>query len=441
MEVQVAQQARRLVLCFDGTWNTDRSNTNVTRLYRKIADNQSGCGEQCRFYDEGVGTKWGERVRGGVLGMGLDRNIRDGYAWLATQFPSQAHPELDEHKFVAGPLLYLLGFSRGAFTARSLGGLINQVGIPRLDTMPAAKANTPLRDHPAVRKAWDLYAQRPTPEERKQVEDDNANASLLKRINDYDAQIDKFRKENATYPVRIHFLGVWDTVGALGIPRVLDYSWIPRPSNQFQFHDTGLCRNVRFAYHAVAIDEQRAPYCVTLWTGKHDTNEDVEQRWFPGAHANVGGGYEDDLLPDPPLAWLAQKAAERGLHFINDRQVADENGKVTASLPRSPAAFDLDGKEYLSPVHDSYAEFAKGLYRALRSIPGAGGRVYRRMLVDADGICQTVDATALKKLDADPGYRPPNLAQAGRVDVSFTRAELEGQTQPRTLIAQPFNLA
>ena len=86
--------------------------------------------------------------------------------------------------------------------------------------------------------------------------------------------------------------------------------------------------------------------------------------------------------------------------------MAAENGKVTASLPRSPAAFDLDGKEYLSPVHDSYAEFAKGLYRALRSIPGAGGRVYRRMLVDADGICQTVDATALKKLDADPGYRP-----------------------------------
>ena len=437
----MAQETRRLVLCFDGTWNTDRSNTNVTRLYRKIADNQSGCGEQCRFYDEGVGTQWGERFRGGVLGMGLDRNIRDGYAWLATQFPSKDNPSLDAQKFVEGPLLYLLGFSRGAFTARSLGGLINYVGIPRLDKMPAPKADTPLRDHPAIQRAWDLYAKRPSPEERKQVEDNKADAALRKRINDYDAQIDKFRKENATYPVRIHFLGVWDTVGALGIPRILDYSWIPRPSNQFQFHDTGLCGNVRFAYHAVAIDEQRAPYCVTLWTRRQETNEDVEQRWFPGAHADVGGGYEDDLLPDPPLAWIAAKAAERGLHFVNDRQETDETGKVPASVPRSPAAFELDGTEYLSPVHDSYAEFAGGAYRVLRSLPGAGGRVYRRMLVDADGINQTLDSTALKKLDADPGYRPPNLAQAGRVDVSFTRAQLEAQTERRPLAAQPFTLA
>jgi len=437
----VAQEARRLVLCFDGTWNTDRSNTNVTRLYRKIADNQSGCGEQCRFYDEGVGTQWGERFRGGVLGMGLDRNIRDGYAWLATQFPSKADPKLDAQGFVDGPLLYLLGFSRGAFTARSLGGLINYVGIPRLDTMRAEKADAPLRDHPAVRKAWDLYAQRPSADERKQMQENKADAALRKRINEYDAQIDRFRKENAIYPVRIHFLGVWDTVGALGIPRVLDYSWIPRPSDTYRFHDTSLCRNVRFAYHAVAIDEQRAPYCVTLWTGRQETNEEVEQRWFPGAHADVGGGYEDDLLPDPPLAWIAAKAAECGLHFVNDRQEPDETGKVPASVPHSPAAFDLDGKEYLSPVHDSYAEFARGLYRVLRSLPGAGGRVYRRMLVDADGINQTLDATALKKLDADPGYRPPNLAQAGRVDVSFTRAQLDAQTERLTPVAQPFTLA
>jgi uncharacterized protein (DUF2235 family) len=435
----VPQDPKRLVLCFDGTWNTDRSNTNVTRLYRKIADNQSGCGEQCRFYDEGVGTKWGERFRGGVLGMGLDGNIRDGYAWLATQFPSNPDPELDEQKFVKGPSLYLFGFSRGAFTARSLGGLINYVGIPRLDTMPAEKSDAPLRDHPAVRKAWDLYAQRPTPEERKQIEEKRADAKLLRRISDYDAEIDKFRMKNATYPVRIHFLGVWDTVGALGIPRVLD--WVPRPSNKYQFHDTSLSRSVRFAYHAVAIDEQRAPYCVTLWTGKQNTNEEVEQRWFPGAHADVGGGYEDDLLPDPPLAWIATKAAERGLHFINDRQEKDEAGNLLPSIAKAPAAFDLDGKEYLSPVHDSYADFAGGVYRVLRSLPFAGGRVYRRMLVDADGINQKVDATALKKVDADPNYRPPNLAQAGRVDVSFTRAELEGQTPSRTPVAQPFTLA
>ncbi|MEO8627879.1 MAG: DUF2235 domain-containing protein [Betaproteobacteria bacterium] len=413
-----------MVLCFDGTWNTDRSNTNVSRLFRKIADNQNGCGAQRRFYDEGVGTKWGERFRGGVLGMGLDRNIRDGYAWLATQYPLAAEMNVDAQNFVQGPNIYLFGFSRGAFTARSLGGLINCVGIPRLETMPNPKPDAPLRDHPVIQKAWDLYAKRPMPTDRKKFNENSADAALRKQIADYDNSIDLFRKNNAIYPVRIHFIGVWDTVGALGIPRVLD--WIPRPSNQYVFHDTRLGGNVRFAYHAAAIDEHRAPYSVALWTDKQKTTEDVEQRWFPGAHADVGGGYDDDLLPDPPLAWIAQKAADKGLHFVNDRGLVDEQtGAVLSSVARPPAAFDLDGKEYLSPVHDSYAEFAGGTYRMVRGLPGAGGRVYRRMLVEADGIDQTLDASAQKKMDCDPSYRPPNLSQAGRVDVSFTISTLD----------------
>ena len=153
----------------------------------------------------------------------------------------------------------------------------------------------------------------------------------------------------------------------------------------------------------------------------------MEQRWFPGAHADVGGGYEDDLLPDPPLAWLANKAAERSLQFVNDSGEVDPATKAPlTSVAKPPAAFNLDGREYLSPVHDSYAEFMGGVYRFLRSFPGAGGRVFRRMLVDQDGIGQTIDPTALQKLDADSAYRPPNLAQAGRVDVTFAKATLLG---------------
>jgi uncharacterized protein (DUF2235 family) len=420
MEVTTATPpTARLIACFDGTWNNDRSNTNVSRLFRKIADETCQCAEQRRFYDEGVGTKWGERLRGGVFGIGLDRNIRQGLAWLGSQFIVPAAPQLDADKFVVGPDIFLFGFSRGAFTARSLGGIINYLGLPKITLSGTDPYKGPLCDHPMVMSAWHLYADRPTPEERSAVVAKKASDALLRKIAQHDADADKFRATMSVFPVRIHCLCVWDTVGALGVPKVFDYAWIPRFSSKYEFHDTRLGGCVTNAYHAVAIDEQREPYCVTLWTEAKPTTKDVEQRWFPGAHADVGGGYDDDLLPDAPLAWLAEKAAAKGLCFVNDRNVADAAGVVKPYITQRPAAFDLDGREYLSPVHDSYSEFMKGTYKILRSLPGAGGRAYRRMLVLQDGIAQSVDVTATKKLDADPNYRPPNFAEAGRVDVNY----------------------
>ena len=403
---------KRLVGCFDGTWNTDRSNTNVSRLYRKVADEATGSKDQRRFYDEGVGTKWGERVRGGALGMGLDENIRRGYAWFASQFWTDGG--LDQDDYLRGPDLFLFGFSRGAFTARSLAGMIGYLGLPKLAESGGA-ADKSLHETQPITDAWRLYEARPTEEERKAVAEGTGDAALKQRVGAHDEQVAAFRTAGR-YRVRIHFVGVWDTVGALGIPKILDYDWIPRPSNHYQFHNTQLGPAVRYAYHAVAIDENRENYDVTLWTSMGPTNIEVEQRWFPGAHADVGGGYDDDLLPDPPLKWMADKAADRGLEFVNDRRKVDPaTGRCPDAIAEAPAAFDIDGHEYLSPVHDSYAEFLGGTYRALRSLPGAGGRFLRRMLVAQDGLCQTVDETAYKKVDAQSAYRPVNLAQAGRV--------------------------
>ena len=417
---------QRIVACFDGTWNTDKSNTNVSRLFRLIANDTTGCPAQRHFYDEGVGTKLGERVRGGMLGMGLDGNIRQGYAWLGSQFALSATTEVDEDKFLIGPDVFLFGFSRGAFTARSLGGLINHLGLPKLGSLAGAAPAASAQEDAAVRQAWDLYAARPTEDERKAAKVPGADPKLLERISEHDAAVTKHRAENSYYPVRVHFLGVWDTVGALGIPRVFDNWTFMRPSSKYRFHDTRLGGCVRNAFHAVAIDEQREPYCVTMWTGHEPTTKEVEQRWFPGAHADVGGGYEDDLLPDPPLAWIASKAAEKGLHFVNDRGEVDRaTGVRLSSIARMPAAFELDGREYLSAVHDSYGEFMGGAYQLLRALPGAGGRTYRRMLVSQDGIAQTIDETANRKITADPGYRPPNLSQAGRLDVSYRVAQLD----------------
>ena len=136
----MAVRVRRIVACFDGTWNTDKSNTNVSRLFRLIANETTGCPEQRHFYDEGVGTKLGERISGGMLGMGLDGNIRQGYAWLGSQFALAATSDVDDDKFLIGPDIFLFGFSRGAFTARSLGGLINYLGLPKLGSKRARPA-------------------------------------------------------------------------------------------------------------------------------------------------------------------------------------------------------------------------------------------------------------------------------------------------------------
>ncbi len=481
---------KSLVLCFDGTWNSLKSNTNVSRLYSEIADASTGCATQQKFYDEGVGTRFGERVRGGAFGQGLDRNIRLGYAWLATTFEcergairprpgagataaapaadatraavasasdasaaitqaavaaagpadasvttevtvaaSSAAPPAPARKrngdlasmpphssgveFLTGSDLYLIGFSRGAYTARSLGGLVNYLGIPEIDPANTGPAGS-LADHPAILEAWALYAARPSDAERRATD-----AATVQRFAEHAAKVAEFRARATTrYPVRIHFVGVWDTVGALGIPKV---AWLPR-STTYQFHDTSLSEGIRNAFHAMAIDEHRQEYKATLWTAKTRTTESIEQCWFPGAHADVGGGYEDDLLPAAPLLWMAQRAAGCGLQFIDDRTDRDGAGSAQRSTTAVPAAFDLIGTEYMSPVHDSYGDFMRGIYSAVQRLPWMAGRVYRRMLVALDGFGQQIDPTAFQKWRADPEYRPPNLGQAGRQDVTYAMA-------------------
>lgn len=430
-----AEKQLRLVLCFDGTWNTWHSNTNVARFFSLVSDRAMQCPHQRKFYDEGVGTRWRDRIKGGLFGLGIDENIRQGYAWLAAEYPPDAAPaeipppkegvkpqDLDPEKtHVDGAALYFLGFSRGAFTARSLVGLVYYLGIPKELPADEVASKRPLSEHPWVLEAWKLYAERPHVKDREK-----ADAAEKKKFADHDATVAQFRWR-CHYPVRVHFVGVWDTVGALGIPRIfnVDLPFYPlRPSTKYGFHNANFCPNVRFGYHAVAIDEHRAPYQATLWTAwDRIQNKEVEQRWFVGAHANVGGGYPHDLLPAPPLKWLADRAALCGLDFVNDRSERDAQGHLLPHCNRAPANFDLDGTEFRAPVRDSYAEFIGGAYRVVRSIPFiGGGRAHRRMLVHEDGIFQTVDATAFAKWQLDLNYRPPNLGQAGRTDVDYSQA-------------------
>lgn len=336
---------RRLVLCLDGTWNTYKDQTNVSRLHALVPNlPDAGAGDQVqiKYYDEGVGTNAYDRIRGGMFGLGLGKNIRQAYAWLVRNYREDTE-------------LFIFGFSRGAYTARSLAGLIGRCGIAHAPSGPDPER--------LAERAYAIY---------RSSQHDNEEAQ-------------RFRKTEAQ-EVRIHFLGVWDTVGALGVPSV-----------QFaeKFHNTALGANVNNAYHAVAIDEHRKAYDVVLWSG-NPGNAKMEQRWFPGAHANIGGGYEDDLLPDIPLKWMLRKACECGLYL------GEHKGAPLCPDDLLP----LDQGEFRSPVRDSYREFAFGAYSAIT----LGRRHYREI---GSHLQETIDASAFRKWVDDPTYRPFNMAHAG----------------------------
>lgn len=419
----VAGEARRrLVLCFDGTWNAHEDQTNVARLYDAIAHYKSNCPHQQKYYDEGVGTTAGAKLRGGLFGHGLEQNMLEGYCWLIRELarpdwaPTSRRTEADGETFDIGPDIFLFGFSRGAYTARSLAGMINRCGVLRLEGLGIVdKLGKPnlsptideIRESKLVQDAWNIYRTR-YPHDVEGRKEQPAR---------------DFRRDYC-WTVKIRFIGVWDTVGALGMPAfrsalipidALTNLW----NSKHAFHDTSLGRVIENAYHAMAIDEHREDYALALWTAKHPATVDpkieqtVEQRWFPGAHSNVGGGYQDDLLPDPPLEWMTKMAVAADLQFIRNPTQLD---RVQPNCIKAlPAAFALTGDEYRWPVRDSFAEFMFGVYAAgKRLIKGKmleSGRHFRPVLVD--GVEERVDVSASLKMATDPDYRPHNLALAG----------------------------
>lgn len=331
---------KRLILCCDGTWNkADQvSNgqpcpTNVVKLAYRLSKRDGGT-HQIVFYDQGVGTGNAvDRLSGGAFGNGLDDNIFDAYRFLVANYE-------------AGDEIHLFGFSRGAFTARSIAGMIRKCGIIKRTSIdqyaPAMKLYRDARTHP--------------------------DAALAVR----------FRAEHSctgTEPVKIRFIGVWDTVGALGIP-LRGLRGLTR--RDYVFHDTELSGIVQTARHALAIDEHRAPFAPTLWLEKPKPNQTVEQVWFAGVHSDVGGGYPETQLSDIALEWMLAEAKAAGLAF---------DSEVLTQRPLSPRP--------TGTLHDSKT----GLYRLT---PGNDRPI-------GVGGTQRVHESALARWDADPKYRPRNL--------------------------------
>jgi hypothetical protein len=257
--------ARRLVICCDGTWNRpdQQRETNVVRLLRAIKPEAApppgaivppgAKVPQIVHYHLGVGTgNFVDRLVGGAAGVGLSNSVKACYGFLADNYMPD-----DE--------ILLFGFSRGAYVARSLAGMIRIVGILRKPEM----------DH--FDEMWGWYS-----------DNDHRNPAVLNRIAPHRYQ-----------EVNVECVGVWDTVGALGIPGTRFCA------KSFTFHQTGLDEHVKHAFQALAIDERRGNFQAAVWVPKHGArNQVLEQVWFPGVHSNVGGGYVDHGLSDTALVWM-----------------------------------------------------------------------------------------------------------------------------------------
>jgi hypothetical protein len=274
--------SKKLVLCCDGTWNVpdQASPTNIVKLAMTVAARDERGREQRVFYHQGVGTTRGQRIRGGAFGMGLSRTIRECYAFLVGDYDP-------------GDEIWIFGFSRGAFTARSIAGLIRNCGVLRRDRLER------------LGDAYRMYRSR-DPDAHPR----GTRASLFRR--------------SYSHEPRVRFIGVFDTVGALGVPAgPLNLAAVV--NRRWRFHDTALSSQVDFAYQALAIDERRGPFTPSLWTRQdpdgqptHDAavrGQVLEQVWFTGVHSDVGGGYADSALAEIPLLWMADRAAAAGLDF------------------------------------------------------------------------------------------------------------------------------
>lgn len=330
---------KRIVLCADGTWNepekvskeTGRPQpTNVLKVARAVKARASDGTDQVVYYHKGVGTLGKtDQWTGGAFGRGMELNVRALYRFLV-------------YNYEVGDQIYLFGFSRGAFTVRTLVGFLAQVGLLEKD------------DEYYTQKLYSLYESRVQAGSPEWLE-------AFKRIHNH----------RPTPPIEL--LGVWDTVGALGVPGTLGHLL---NRNKYKYHDIGLHPFVKRAFHALAIDEKRKPFAPSLFVRPPEWDGLLEQAWFPGVHSNVGGGYSPDGLANEALHWMVEKAEACGLQFDS------------AHLGHYKACFN-------STLNDSMSLMYRSMVREVGVGRGDGQCVHQAAL----------DRTALPDLE----YAPQNL--------------------------------
>jgi uncharacterized protein (DUF2235 family) len=365
---------KKIIVCCDGTWNKPDTyekgvliKTNVQRIYEAIGD-ESG-DKQVKFYDPGVGTGFSlkDRVFGGGFGRGIDRNIQDAYKFLMWNYEQ-------------GDQIYLYGFSRGAYTVRSLAGFVRNSGILKPEYLQY------------VDEAYSLY--------RDRTSMTHPDSDTMKG----------FRR---TYAIEeetnIYFIGIWDTVGALGIP-ASSLNWY---NTRYHFHDVKLSSKVKYAYHALSVDEQRKIFEPSLWevSESQDAKENdqkCEQVWFSGVHSNVGGGYADTGLSDIALQWMINKSRETGLTFIPselDKIKANSCGELVNS---ATGLFKILPK--------ISRQINKGIVQ--KKDPATGKLTEVKVKTN-----ESVHYTCFERCHKNEAYRPPNFFSAVDSKIPYSPAE------------------
>ncbi|MCR9289465.1 MAG: DUF2235 domain-containing protein [Bacteroidetes bacterium] len=383
---------QRLALFLDGTWNTQDDSTNVRHAYTLMKEGEIEDGIiQRRYYDPGVGTGMLDSVTGGGFGLGLDANVREAYNWLVDHYND-------------GDEIYIFGFSRGAYTARSLMGFIATCGLIKRGAplMVSQMWNSYIyiaQNRNKYKKWWEKSLKKYKYNFRRITSlklDDWKNATKRSDpINDAEHLLVEWSRR-----VKITYMGIFDTVGAMG----LEALGIPGITSRLEQHHnpypTKLLVNCR---HALAIDENRTSFRLTPLldyvrnNAKPEESEEykgiISQRWFVGAHANIGGGYPDNLLAMRPLEWILEGAKGAGLK-IHDTEQSKFDPKDTH-------------------IRDSHAEFASPLWAyIIRS-----KRHYRpiqrpddvRAYFSLRAISEEVDESVIEFAKRSKKYAPPNL--------------------------------
>jgi uncharacterized protein (DUF2235 family) len=326
-----------IVICADGTWNRPEEDlekdhaTNILKLARAVKPKAPGL-KQHVFYDWGLGS-YHNALSAGATGRGIHKNILDGYRYIV-------------QNYAAGDAIYLFGFSRGAYTVRALSGLINNCGIIK---RPDAKL---------IQVAWDIY--------KSTGSKNHPNGDHAKQ----------FRADHSHASRKIKLVGVWDTVGALGVP----FSLLGFLDQKDEFYDTKMGPNVQIARHALAIDERREDFAPTIWTPRPET--DLKQVWFCGVHSDVGGSYGPDkntetTVSDIALGWMLKEAKGAGLKI---------EPHIFAGLTDGTTA----------PLHKS----RRHIYRFSKPL-------HRGLIVE--GSPTKVHSSVKQRYHQDSDYRPVNL--------------------------------
>lgn len=292
---------KRLAVCCDGTWNElSRYPTNVVKTAQAVKPFAQNGMAQVVYYQAGLGTQWYDRIPGGAFGWGIDYNIKNAYQFLSFNYEP-------------GDEIYLFGFSRGAYTVRSLAGMIYCSGLLKREHVNQVEA------------AYNLYRDRAIKPRA---------AAAAKFRSDYGIQ---YQGETQ---IPITLLGCWDTVGSLGIPNLLPLLPFSQLINRkYRFHDTELNCKIQTALHAVAIDERRKVFDVTeMHQSSQNPAQIVQQIWFPGSHGCVGGGTPEQCqLSDISLVWMMEqiKQLNLGLEFdlsrLSDCLVTDPASDFNAT--------------------------------------------------------------------------------------------------------------